>query len=354
MQPVLTVDLAALRANYRLLKQRHAKTDAAAVVKANAYGLGVEAVSKALWDEGCREFFVATLEEGVELRHILPDAVIGVFNGLHHGQEQDFLHHHLLPVLNELPQLERWQRTCADAKAILHIDSGMTRLGFTHGMLETAVKQHNEFCQKHIALLMSHLACANEPEHPKNNEQLTRFNAAKALLPGVRTSLCNSSGFFLDHRFHQDVGRPGCALYGITPTEHDNPMQHVATLSAPILQIRTLDRDETVGYGATYPALSSSKIAITALGYADGWLRSQSNNGYAYIGSTRVPIAGRVSMDMVALDVSTLSDAQLNHATQAEFICKAQPVDHIAKACNTIGYEIFTRLGRRILRHYHS
>lgn len=352
MQPILDVDLGAVRANYRLLKNRHAAGASAAVVKANAYGLGVEAVSKALWEEGCREFFVATLQEAVELRHMLPNAFIGVFNGPFRGEEKDYTHYKLHPVFNELSQLERWEASAADAPTILHVDTGMTRLGFDQSMLEKAVTRHGDFCTKRIALLMSHLACANDPEHPLNARQLERFSAAKTLLPGIRTSLCNSSGFFLNKRFHQDLGRPGCALYGINPTEGDNPMRQVAMLSAPILQIRHLAQEETVGYGASYLAKAGSKIAITALGYADGWQRLLTNRGFAYIAGRQVPIAGRVSMDLIALDVTSLNDAQLSAASMAEFINRQQPVDMVAKACNTIGYEIFTQLGSRIRRQY--
>ena len=352
MHPVLDVHLGALRANYRLLKDRHARKASAAVVKANAYGLGVEHCSKALWEEGCRDFFVATLAEAIELRACLPEASIGVFNGLLAGQEKDFLAHNLLPVLNEPGQLERWEKASPHAKAIIHVDTGMTRLGFDSTQLHTVAGRHGAFLQERVVLLMSHLACANEPLHPKNAEQLSRFEEAKKLLPNVRTSLCNSSGFFLDTAFHQELGRPGCALYGINPTEAVNPMQPVATLTAPILQIRTLDRDETVGYGGTYPAAKNARIAITGLGYADGWFRSQSNHGFAYVAGHKMPIAGRVSMDMIALDISQLPEPLLTEGLAAEFINEKQTVDVVAQSCQTIGYEIFTRLGRRIQRTY--
>jgi alanine racemase len=352
MQPTLAVDLKALCSNYRLLRARHERRACAAVVKANAYGLGVSEVSKALWNEGCREFFVATLAEAIELRTLLPQATIAVFNGLHSGEENDFLHHKLYPVLNNTAQAERWLKASDSAPAILHVDTGMTRLGFTHSELMSLVEKHSDFASKRVALLMSHLACANDPIHRKNSEQLARFSKAKKLLPNTRASLCNSSGLFLDADFHYDLARPGCALYGINPTERLNPMQQVATLSAPILQVRTLDRDEAVGYGATYNAKEGNRIAITALGYADGWMRCLSNKSYAYINGRQVPIAGRISMDMIALDVSALPAISLDENARAEFINLQQPVDAIAKACNTIGYEVFTRLGRRVERKY--
>lgn len=344
----LEVDLKALAANYRLLKSRHAARNIAAVVKADAYGLGVEAVSKALWGDGCREFFVATLEEAIMLRRTLPDAVIGVFQGFLPGEERDYAAHKLTPVLNDLAEVERFVRMTDDGwqmTGILHVDTGMTRLG-----LNTAELKSIRHPSSVIRYLMSHLACANEPQHPKNAEQLERFKDALKHFPGVKASLANSSGIFLPSEFHFDMARPGCALYGINPTNEKNPMQHVATLSAPLLQIRTLDRDETVGYGATKAMQKGSRIAICALGYADGWMRSLSNQGHAFIAGQKAPILGRVSMDMVALDVSTLPE--LPATARAEFINARQTVNDIASACDTIGYEIFTRIGNRVKRLY--
>ena len=348
--PTLTIDLAAIRANYRLLKSRHAKGSLSAVVKADAYGLGMKAVAPALWAEGCRTYFVATLDEDIALRKCLPDARIGVFSGLLAKQEKKFTRYRLAPVLNDPGQVERWEKVAPAAPAIIHIDTGMTRLGMTQADLQKLVARHHRFAEHGLAYIMSHLACANEPEHPKNAEQLARFRQAMQLLPRVRGSLCNSSGLFLDSKFHFDMARPGCALYGINPTNDNNPMQQVATLSAPLLQIRTLDRDETIGYGATYKAVKGSRIAIAALGYADGWLRR--NQGCATIAGIKVPIAGRVSMDMVALDVSQAAPELLTPDTRAEFMGSQQTVDDIAKACGTIGYEIFTRIGARVQRHY--
>ena len=351
--PILTVNLAAIRANYSLLKTRHAKQSLAAVVKADAYGLGMAEVAAALWNEGCRTYFVATLDEALRLRKQLADARIGVFNGLLPKDEKKYLRYRLTPVLNDLGQVQRWDKAAPPSTpAIVHIDTGMTRLGLTHSDFQTMVTRHHHFAEHGIAYVMSHLACANEPEHPKNSEQLTRFRQAMQLLPRVRGSLCNSSGLFLAPKFHFDMARPGCALYGINPTETTNPMQQVATLCAPILQVRTLDANESVGYGATYNAPKGSRIAIAALGYADGWMRLQSGKGFAYIEGVKVPLAGRVSMDMVALDVSALPADVITANSRVEFINAKQTVDDIAKSCGTIGYEIFTRMGNRIARKY--
>jgi len=346
----LEISLPAIRANYRLLKNRHAKKSIAAVVKANAYGLGVEAVSKALWEEGCKEFFVATLEEALELREILPDAQIGVFNGLLKNEEKDYAQHRLTPILNTVEQAIKWQVASNKEPAIIHVDTGMTRLGLSEADVKKIL--HSPLATHHSLLLMSHLACAGEPDHPKNTEQLKRFKQALALFPKAEASLCNSSGLFLPAEFHFDLGRPGCALYGINPTNSKNPMQQVAVLSAPILQIRALEHDEDVGYGATHAAKKGSRLAVIALGYADGWLRLLSNKGFAYVAGYKVPIVGRISMDMLILDISQIPESKLTLGVRAEFINKEQTVDDVAAACGTIGYEIFTRIGERVKRVY--
>lgn len=345
----LTVDLSALLDNYRLLKSRHAKNHIAAVVKANAYGLGAQTISRSLWQEGCRDFFVATLEEGIELRQYLTQAQIGVFGGLGKREEEAFLRYELTPVLNTLEQIERWQKAAPLSSAIIHVDTGMTRLGLS----ESDVKKLSTLAPRPSPLLlMSHLACANDPAHPKNAEQLERFNAAMHYFPGVKTSFANSSGLFLPEDFHGDMGRPGCALYGITPAACKNPMRQVATLCAPILQIRTLDRDETVGYGALRPAKKGDRIAITSIGYADGLPRGLTGKGFAYVAGERVPFAGRVSMDMIALDVSNVPEQKLTDDVRVEFINEKQTVNDIACLLDTIGYEIFTRIGSRVKRLY--
>lgn len=348
----LEVNLSALTENYRLLASRH-KGECGAVVKANAYGLGVEDVSKALAKAGCKTFFVATLAEAVELRAIMPQATIAVFNGLLPGEEKDYAAHRLTPVLNTLGQWKAFDRGLGAGDwglGIIHIDTGMTRLGLNMSELKTLAQSPIPTPQSFM--LMSHLACANDPAHSNNAAQLQRFKAALALFPGVRASLANSAGLFLSPDFHFDIARPGCALYGINPTDGKNPVRHVATLSAPLLQVRTLDRDETVGYGATYTAKQGSRIAIAGIGYSDGIFRSLGNSGVAFIGGRKVPFAGRVSMDMIALDVSDVPETLLTG--RAEFINATHDVNDLADACDTIGYEIFTRIGRRVKRVYVS
>ena len=344
----LSVNLSALRANYQLLKNRHAKNNVSAVVKANAYGLGMERVSQALAEEGCELFFVATLEEAIELRGYLPKAKIAVFEGIFKGEEKEFKAHSIIPVVNTVEQAERIQDSGFGLQgSILHVDTGMTRLGLSESDLKKLPARIPN--PESRILIMSHLACANDPTHPKNAEQLARFKEALTYFPNVKASFANSSAHFLPKEYHFDIGRPGCALYGITPRES---LQHVATLSAPILQIRECDRDEEVGYGATYNAPKNTRIAIIGMGYADGYFRMLSNIGHAYIAGYKVPIAGRVSMDMIALDISNVPPSAIGENTRAEFINEKQTVNDLAIQCNTIGYEIFTRIGRRVKRVY--
>lgn len=343
--PTLTIDLAAIAANYRVLRSRFAGKECASVVKANAYGLGVTPVAKTLAAEGCNTFFVATLGEAVELRGVLPEARIFAFHGPYEGEEKDYAAHRILPVINSVAQWKRWKDRGAYA---LHIDTGMNRLGLTQAELE---EHHLLLATYNLQLLMSHLACAGEPEHEKNTEQLARFKQARGLLPKIPASLCNSSGIFLEKDFHFDLARPGCALYGINPVHGKNPVRPVVTLAAPILQIRTTDREDTVGYGATFQIKKGDRLAIVQLGYADGYSRILSSKGTVYIDGHTAQVAGRVSMDMIAVDLRDVPEAAYD-AGRVEVMNEAQTVNDIARACATIGYEILTGLGARVQREY--
>ncbi len=353
--PTLEVDVSAITRNYALLRKRLGGTRCAAVVKANAYGLGAAEIAPKLYDAGCRDFFVATLEEGIALRAefdediepriLLADARIYVFHGVRAGEVREFTAHSLIPVLNDMGQIEHWNNAgpCA-----LHIDTGMRRLGLT---LEEAKKLPNT--SHRLELVMSHLACAGEPENPMNGQQLGDFQAALSHFPGIAASLANSSGIFLSPDYHYSLARPGCSLYGISPnTSLANPMENVATLSAPVLQYRTIRSPQSVGYGATATVPAGTVLATVELGYADGLSRSLSNKLHGFVGNIRVPLVGRVSMDMVSIDVSQIPEHLRTPELRIGFIGKEQPVDAIAREAGTIGYEIFTRLGARIKRIY--
>ncbi len=362
--PTLEVSLPAIQRNWKKLAARAAPADCAAVVKANAYGLGMAEVAPALWDAGCRNFFVATLAEGMELRRVFTEALslpfplkeeegyepaLYVFHGARAGERKEFAAHGLIPVINEVSELEHWKDSGAFA---LHVDTGMCRLGVTPEA--AAVIAQKALGMKHKpGLILSHLACANEPGNPKNAEQLAAFRQALALFPGMRASFANSSGVFLGKDYHFDLARPGCSLYGISPnTAIANPMENVVTLSAPVLQYRTLARRESVGYGATATAEAGRVLATVELGYADGYLRSLSNKAVGFAGGVEVPLMGRVSMDMVSVDVTDVPASLRTGDLRVTFIGDALPVDAVAEAAGTIGYEIFTRLGRRVRRIY--
>lgn len=345
--PLLTVSLDAIAENWQLLAARHKAGSSAAVVKANAYGLGMVPVATRLADAGCRVFFVATLAEAVCLRAALPDRPVYVLEGYLAGEEAAYAEHRLSPVLNTLEQCHRARARGVLSSCALHIDTGMCRLGLSGEEVAPVAGAP-------VALLMTHLACASEPAHPLNAEQWRRFEAARAHFPGVPCSVANSSGMFLGPDYHYDLGRPGCALYGITPNPAlPNPMRQVVELSAPILQVRTVERGQSVGYGATVSVRRGARTLTAGIGYADGFHRIASNAEiHAFIGTYALPLLGRVSMDLTCWDASAVPVQVLESASFVSLINARQPVDRVAEICHTIGYEIFTRLGNRVQREY--
>ncbi len=355
-QSTLTIDLAAVAANYRTLRKKLRRpATCAAVVKADGYGLGAERVVPALAAAGCREFFVAQIEEADAIRRVVPaDAAVCVLNGLLRGEEDAFRRRGFIPVLNDMAQVECWQRAARSSgrplPAILHVDTGMSRLGLAPGdALALAAPGRLDGLALHAVI--SHLACSEEPEQPLNAQQLATLRTVCAAFPRVRASLANSSGIFLDPAYHFDFVRPGAALFGVNPLPgRQNPMRAVVTLRGKILQIRDVDPPRTVGYGATHRITGRTRIATVAAGYADGWPRSLSNRGSAYIGDLRVPVIGRVSMDLMTLDITAAQDVAPGDTV--ELLGDHLPVDDVATAAGTIGYEILTRLGRRYHRIY--
>lgn len=352
----LTIDLKAIESNYRLLKQKGGKIECGAVIKANAYGLGVAKVAKALQKAGAKSFFVANLDEAIELRTILPKAKIHVFHGVQKDQEREFLRHNLTPVLITIEQVESWNKKASSQNkrlpALLHVDTGMNRLGLTLNEADYLLKNPNILENIDIVYLMSHLACADESDHPLNKMQLESINKYKQLFNISKATLSNSFGVFLGKNYHQELLRPGCALYGINPTPYkkSNPMQPVVTLTSKVLQVREVGQLQTVGYGATKKLKKGSTIATIPVGYADGFLRSATNNGTCYIKNHKVPIIGRVSMDLITLDVSDIANIQTG--MEVELIGENILIDEVASNAGTIGYEILTGLGRRYKRIY--
>lgn len=358
---VLTIDLDAIAVNYRLLSDRSGpRAECGAVVKADAYGLGLEPVAVTLWQAGCRSFFVALPEEGLALRACLSDAAIIVFNGVDADSAGDMAAAGLVPVLNHLGQVEAWraraQAEGTDLPAILHLDTGMNRLGLSEADARALAGTSGATEGLDVTAVMSHLACAEEPNHPLNEEQRARFMAGRdslAPLGAMKASLANSSGVFLGSRFHFDLVRPGAAIYGLNPTPSGpNPMSQVVKLQGKILQTRMIDTPSTVGYGATHRAESGQRIATLGLGYADGFLRSLSNSASAFVGGVRVPVVGRVSMDLITVDVTAVPEEATRPGDFVDIIGPEHTADALAREAGTIGYEILSALGGRFQRHY--
>ncbi len=352
----LFIDLDAVEANWRALARQLLTVECAAVVKANAYGLGLEPVTAKLAKAGCKTFFVADIAEARRARPRARDAAIYVLNGFSPAAATAFPELNAQPVINSTAELAEWDAFVAAHKwqggAALHVDTGMNRLGIAaEEAAALAPRVQNE--NHGITLLMSHLACAEIADHPLNASQIRLFRELHMLYHGVPASLANSSGIFLSYSAHYDMARPGAALYGINPTVgRANPMRCVVELTGRILQVRKVEQGETVGYGAAWTARRASRIAIVALGYADGLLRAASGTdrkpgGAAIIAAKRCPIAGNISMDLVCIDVTDLPDGAVHRGDIATFIGEKITVDDIAASAGTIGYEILTRLGPR-------
>ena len=356
--PTLKVRLGGIAENYRMLSRRFGGAECGAVVKANAYGLGADEVSLALADAGCQTFFVATLEEGIELRRTLPDYRIAVFHGVGKGEALAFINHRLIPILNSPEQLERWldvAKAHPDAPSIVHVDTGMARLGYTQSEWQALMQMPERIEQAQVSLLLSHLTTSGEPEDPANERQLKLFDVARKQVPQLPASLCNSGGIFLDKEWHYDLARPGCSLYGIAPQSAvPNPMAQVVVLSAPVIQVRTLDEAQAVGYGGTQSLPKGAKLATIAIGYADGVYRGLSHKLHGFVGDVRVPLVGRVTMDMLVFDVSAVPESLLAVEGRIVLIDERQTVDDIAAMIDTIGYEVLTRMGPRIRRCYET
>ncbi len=360
---VLTIDLDAIAANWRFLKRRLADgVLCAAVVKADGYGLGAAPVALRLFAEGCRDFFVATTDEGVSLRAALsPSATIQVLAGVDPATAAPMLDQRLVPVLNHLGQIETWREAARGAgralPAVLHIDTGMNRLGLPRDELARLSAEQTLLAGIETRLVMSHLVNSEVPGDPLNDAQRQRFEAAvhilKAGIGAVPASLANSSGIFLGRAYHFAMVRPGVALYGVNPTPGDpNPMSEVVHLTAKILQVRRVDRGETVGYGATHRLARPSRIAVVAAGYADGYLRSASNRASARLGGLNVPVVGRVSMDLITLDVTDVPEALALPGRDVDLLDSDYTAERLAADAGTNPYEILTALGRRYERRY--
>ena len=364
-RPRARVDLDALAGNYHRLAAKAGGRLPAGMVKADGYGLGAVAVARRLLAEGCRRFFVARLDEGVELRAALvpgSGAEILVLDGALPGHEPALLDAELTPVLNDLGQVERWRRAADGAgrtlPAALHIDTGMTRLGLPPGESEVLAADPSRLNGVGIGLVMSHLASADVPGSPQPNEQLERFRRLRARFPQGQASLANSAGVFLGPAYHFDVIRPGISLYGGAPLPGcgPNPMASVVTVEVPVLQVQSVGAGVTVGYGATHRTEGPTRLATIAAGYADGFLRHGApvdpGRRQVCIAGQAAPVVGRVSMDLIVVDVGHLPESIVVPGTPVEILGSNCPVDEVAAAAGTIANEVLTGLSARYRRAY--
>lgn len=347
----LTVRLDAIVANYRTYRRMTGPCAVAAVVKADAYGMGAAGVAPALADAGCDSFFVARLEEGVALRKLVPDARIFVLDGAHPDAVPALITHRLTPALNSLAEIAAWSAAADAARAsldaVVHVDTGMNRLGLPPEELAVlSGESAKRLTGLNLVLVMSHLACGDEADNRMNGEQLSRFKTALAMLPPAPASLAASHGAMLGVDYHFDLVRPGVALYGANPQNSaQNLMQTAAVLTARVLQLRRIDSGDSVGYAATFRAKRPTMLATVALGYADGIPRTLSNRGVAAIDGARAPLVGRVSMDTITLDVTDLPRAP-RPGDEVELLGDTVTLGEVAQSAGTNEYEILTRLRR--------
>lgn len=364
----ITIDLDAIAHNWRVMNTLAGDTVCSAVVKADAYGLGVKRVAPRLYREGCRDFFVASLQEASSLKPLIPaDARIYILAGVYPGEERACLLAGFIPVLVSLEMLKRWvvaksegasQVNARPQNAVLKVDTGMARLGLTESEFSELLTQPELIEKAGVTMLMSHLACADEPEHPFNQVQLARFDAVvkalKRIRPDIKSSLANSAGMLLGRDYWADMVRPGIALYGSNLNSSAlEQIRHVVRLSMEVIQVRKVPAGAPVGYGASSVSDEERFIATVAGGYADGVFRCLSNKGAAFVQGTEVAVAGRISMDTTLFDVTQIAHLFTESPwPQIELLGAEQGIDELAETAGTVGYEILTSLGERFGREY--
>ncbi|TAA63375.1 alanine racemase [Shinella sp. JR1-6] len=365
----LTIDLSALADNWRAMARRSGAARTAAVLKADAYGIGLEPAARTFHLAGARDFFVATPAEGAALRATLPDARIYVLSGMWAGSERLFFEFDLVPVIASEEQLAVFMAAVSDGSdhpCVLHVDTGMSRLGLR---VEDALALAGDVARPASfspIMLLSHLACADDPNHPLNRQQLQRFRTAVDAFDGIDATLANSAGIFLGEEYHFTLTRPGISLYGgAAVNEAPNPMKPVVTAEARILQVREAKAGESVSYGATTVFTRDTRIAVAAVGYADGYMRALSGSGVplrktnvpgagGVLHGRTVPLIGRVTMDLTHFDVTDLPEGSVRPGDFIELFGRNMPIEDVARAGGTIDYELLTSLGRRYERRYEA
>lgn len=358
-QALLTIDLDALVANFRAIAARAAPAQCAAVVKADAYGIGLVPAAQALSSAGCASFFVAHVAEAVRLRAALGDAPAQIYclNGVSDdaAEIQMLLGAQAFPVIGSMFEWAAWVKHAPGHAAALHVDTGMNRLGMSAQEAKAIADTPEAAC---VTLVLSHFASSEERDNPMNAAQIAAFEAVRQLFSNARASLANSSGVFLPTAPHYDLVRAGYALYGGNPTPGaPNPMQRVVSVHAPIIQVRDVEAGAMVGYNSTWRAPSRRRLATIGIGYADGLLRSASGTqeklaAQVYLGDIACPVVGRISMDLSVIDVTEASLEATTPGAMVELLGGHISVDELAARANTIGYEILTSLSRRYFRQY--
>lgn len=351
--PIAEIDLSALCANYAMIRDAAPEARVSAAVKCNAYGLGLTPVARALFTrEKCDEFFVAYPEEGAELREALNNAAARIYCFAGPSEETIALYERvqMTPVINSLAQAELWAKH-GSGPAVVHIDTGMNRLGAPMNEAQ-AIAETMSAAGREVTIVMSHLACASDPAHPKNKDQREKFLEGAQRFPGAQLSLAASAGALMDKAYQFDLVRPGIALYGGSPFDADDKrIGDVVTLKAPIVQLRELQPGETVGYGATFAATAPMRIATVSLGYGDGYPRNDAPAGAAIVNGALAPIVGRVSMDFITLDITSQKNP-VKIGDYAEFFGPNLRLFDAAAATRRVPYDLLTGLGGRIDRRY--
>lgn len=358
----IAIDLGALRRNWQSLASEVKPAECAAVVKADAYGLGATAVVPALNRAGCNTYFVATLDEARQVRALAPKATLYVLDGLMPATAPQFAEAGATPILSSLDQIEEWAAFAKSGKktqnAALQIDTGLNRLGLSTDDVAAFAGRKTEFEPLDVTLIMSHLASADDPGTAKNEAQRQTFLKALEALPRARASLAASDGLMLGKNYHFDLVRPGYALYGGQAFQgRPTPVEPVVTVMSKVLQVRNLKPGDSVGYSETFKAQRPMTIAIVAAGYADGIPRHASattneQRGCVAIDGTIASMIGRVSMDLIAIDVTHLAKDSVSRGTPVELIGPAISLEQAGQAADTIGYELLTNLSRRFERLY--
>lgn len=358
----LTIDLEAYAGNWRLLRdlvnKDGAPCECAAMVKADAYGISIEKAVGALVNAGCETFFVASASEGMAVRAVTSKSTVYILNGLLPNSSSFFISNSLRPILNSIDEVREWALEGCGAPAALHVDTGMNRLGVRAEEAKTLFENKDLVSKLNLTLIMSHLACGDTPGAELNGCQLKSFKEITSLFPGVKRSLCNSAGIFHGSSFHLDMVRPGIALYGgaaLTGHSDENPMKPVVKVEARVLQIRDVPEHESVGYGGAEVLSKEARIATISAGYADGYIRQAGSTtnvkgARAFVNGQFVPLVGRVSMDLIAIDVSAVDD--IARGDYVELFGPNVSVSEVARHAKTIDYEFLTGLGKRYQRVY--